>query len=100
MVQADGVLAREERVAAVRRQMQEEIMKKMQEDRSSGAVERVKADAEAKARLFLIPNDDRTAVSTCCALFGCASHMPNTSFLLHRPASGGPLSFNLLSNVH
>lgn len=50
LVQADGALAHEERVAAVRRHMQEDIMNKLQQDRSSGAVERVKADAEAKAR--------------------------------------------------
>lgn len=50
MMQADVAMGHEERVAAVRRQMQEEIMQKMQEDRSSGAVERVKADAEANAR--------------------------------------------------
>lgn len=62
LVQADGAVAREERVAAVRRQMQEDIMQKMQEDRSSGAVERVKADAEAKARLTLSPSVNRIAV--------------------------------------
>eukprot|EP00892_Ulva_mutabilis_P004653 jgi/Ulvmu1/255/UM001_0259.1 len=48
-----GALAREEGVEAVRRQMQEEILNKMQKDRSAGAVERVKVDAEAKARMQL-----------------------------------------------
>lgn len=50
LLQEGGAQAREERVAAVRRQMQEDIMKQMQADRSAGAVERVKVDAEEKAR--------------------------------------------------
>jgi hypothetical protein len=52
-MQTEGSRHSEESIEAIRRQIQSEIMGKMKDDRSVGAVARAKAEAEAKAKYVL-----------------------------------------------
>ena len=60
----------EERVAAVRQKLKEEMVAKMRQDRSAGALQAAKAEAEAQARcvpaLFCALRARSRAAAACC----------------------------------